>query len=86
MHAENAIEHDASLTRHDTALVKDQGKPDLGLVKELLQEATGTMPDGGKKLTIPDLSRALSKRRFHSKKTNEEYSESLFHNIFGSSK
>ncbi len=86
LHAENAIEHDASLTRYDLALVKDQGKPDLGLVEELLKEATGTMPDGGKRLTIPDLSRALSKRRFHSKKENKEYSESLFHNLFGSSK
>jgi len=86
LHADNAIEHDASLTRQDAALVEDQGKPDLGLVKSLLEEATGEMPDGSKRLTIPDLSRALSKRRWSARKTNKEYSESLFHNFFGSSK
>ncbi|KAF2420287.1 Cloroperoxidase [Tothia fuscella] len=85
MHAQNAIEHDGSLTRHDVALVPDQGKPDLQLVDELLKEATGTMPDSSPRLTIPDLSRALSKRRYHARKTNKEYSESFFHNFFGSS-
>jgi len=85
MHAPNAIEHDGSLTRQDVALVPDQGKPDLKLVDELLKEATGTMPDGSPRLTIPDLSRALSKRRYWAKKTNGEYSESFFHNFFGSS-
>lgn len=80
----NAIEHDASLTRHDVALVPDQGKPDLELVDELLKEATGTMPDGSPLLTKKDLSLALSKRRFHARKTNDQYTESLFHNTFGS--
>lgn len=82
----NAIEHDASLTRQDAALVPDQGKPDLKLVQDLLKEATGKMPDGSLRLTIPDLSRALSKRRVDARKTNKEYSESFFHNFFGSSK
>jgi len=82
----NAIEHDASLTRQDFALVPDQGKPDLQLVHDLLKEATGTMPDGSPLLTIPDLSRALSKRRVNARKTNKDYTESLFHNVFGSSK
>jgi hypothetical protein len=82
----NAIEHDASLTRQDASLVPDQGKPDLQLVQDLLKEATGTMPDGSPRLTIPDLSRALSKRRVDAKKTNTAYTESLFHNFFGSSK
>jgi hypothetical protein len=82
----NAIEHDASLTRQDAALVPDQGKPDLGLVHDLLKEATGTMPDGSPRLTIPDLSRALSKRRVASRRMNKDYTESFFHNMFGSSK
>jgi hypothetical protein len=82
----NAIEHDASLTRQDAALVPDQGKPDLKLVQDLLKEASGKMPDGSLRLTIPDLSRALSKRRVDARKTNKEYSESFFHNFFGSSK
>ena len=82
----NAIEHDASLTRQDASLVPDQGKPDLKLVHDLLNEATGTMPDGSPRLTIPDLSRALSKRRVDARKTNKDYTESLSHNVFGSSK
>ncbi|RVD83968.1 uncharacterized protein DFL_005736 [Arthrobotrys flagrans] len=81
----NAIEHDASLTRQDAALVPDQAKPDLKLVHDLLAEATGKMADGSARLTIPDLSRALSKRRVDARKTNKDYSESFFHNIFGSS-
>jgi len=82
----NVIEHDASLTRHDAALVPDQAKPDLNLVHDLLNEATGTMPDGSPRLTIPDLSRALSKRRVDARKTNNNFTESFFHNAFGSSK
>lgn len=86
LHASNAIEHDASLTRQDAALVPDQGKPDLQLVDELLKEATGKMPDGSPQLTIPDLSRALSRRRADARKSNKDYSESFFHNMFGSAK
>jgi len=84
LHSDKAIEHDGSLTRQDVALVPDQGKPDLGLVDELLAEATGTMADGTKQLTIPDLSRALAKRRVEARKTNKDFSESFFHNMFGS--
>jgi hypothetical protein len=79
----NAIEHDASLTRRDAAQVPDQGKPDLKLVEELLGCATG---DGGKLLTKEDLSKALAKRRVEARAENPEYSESLFHNMFGSAK
>lgn len=86
LHADNAIEHDASLTRQDVALVPHQGKPDLGLVRDLLEEATGKTPDGSPMLTKADLARALSKRRADARKTNPEYSESFFHNMFGSAK
>jgi hypothetical protein len=86
MHASNAIEHDASLTRHDMALVPDQGKPDQELVDALLADASGKDADGKPLLTIPDLSRALSKRRADARRTNKEYSESFFHNTFGSAK
>jgi hypothetical protein len=79
----NAIEHDASLTRLDVALEEDQGKPDLQLVKELLEDATG---EGGKVLTKADLSRALARRRRDARAENEGYTESLFHNGFGSAK
>ncbi|RDW82870.1 hypothetical protein BP6252_03982 [Coleophoma cylindrospora] len=80
----NAIEHDASLTREDVALVPDQEKPDLKLVHDLFEEATGTMPDGSPRLTIPDLSRALSKRRVYARSTNKNYTRDFFHDIVGS--
>ena len=86
LHADNAIEHDASLTRRDEALVPDQSKPDLTLVRDLLQQATGKMPDGSPRLTKSDLSGALSKRRAEARRTNKSYSESFFHNMFGSAK
>jgi hypothetical protein len=79
----NAIEHDASLTRRDVAEVQDQGKPDLGLVEELLGAATG---QGGMILTKEDLSRQLAKRRRECRAGNKKYTESLFHNGFGSAK
>ncbi len=81
LHSANAIEHDASLTRQDAAIVPDQGKPDLKLVEDLLNEAHGAAV-----LTIPDLSRALAKRRRDAKAMNAAYTESFFHNMFGSAK
>jgi len=80
-----AIEHDGSLTRQDVALVKDQGKPDLDLVNWLLGTASGKFADGSPQLLPKDLSYALSKRRVDAAKTNKEYTEDTFHNIFGSS-
>lgn len=82
----NAIEHDASLTRQDAAQVPDQGKPDLPLVEELLGAATGKGEHGGLVLTKEDLSKQLAKRRSEAKAQNPHYSESLFHNMFGSAK
>ncbi|KAJ4405123.1 hypothetical protein N0V91_005485 [Didymella pomorum] len=80
----NAIEHDASLTRHDAAQVADQGKPDMALVEELLGVATGKGEHGGPILTKEDLSKQLAKRRSEARAQNPNYSESLFHNMFGS--
>ena len=80
-----AIEHDASLTRRDAALEPDQGKPDVQLVEELLACATGGTPEA-RIMTKKDLSALLSRRRVESRKENAAYSESLFHNGFGSAK
>lgn len=85
-HAPNAIEHDASLTRHDLYFQKDQGTPALDLVEALLDEATGRMEDGSPRLTVPDLSRALAKRRVASKRANPEYTQIKPHRMFGSAK
>lgn len=81
----NAIEHDASLTRRDAALEPDQGKPDAQLVEELLACATGGTPEE-RIMTKKDLSAMLSRRRVESRKENSAYTESLFHNGFGSAK
>lgn len=86
LHSDKAIEHDASLTRQDVALVPDQGAPDQGLVDDLLDVATAKCEDGSPRMTIPDLSRALSKRRADARKTNDAYTENFFHNMFGSAK
>ena len=82
----NAIEHDASLTRQDAAQVPDQGKPDMDLVEQLLEIATGKGEHGGPILTKEDLSKQLAKRRSEARAQNPQYSESLFHNMFGSAK
>ncbi|KAJ4346883.1 uncharacterized protein N0V89_010816 [Didymosphaeria variabile] len=79
----NAIEHDASLTRRDAALEPNQSKPDIQLVEQLLASATGGTPEA-RLLTKKDLSAMLSRRRVESRKENEAYSESRFHNGFGS--
>jgi hypothetical protein len=71
------------LTRRDVALQPDQGVPDKELVRELLLTATG---EGGARLTKGDLSRALARRRREARASNSQYSESLFHNGFGSAK
>lgn len=81
----NAIEHDASLTRRDAALEPDQGKPDVQLVEQLLAGATGGTPEA-RLLTKQDLSAALTRRRVESRRENAAYTESVFHNGFGSAK
>ncbi|KAF2623439.1 Cloroperoxidase [Macroventuria anomochaeta] len=80
----NAIEHDASLTRRNAALIPDQGRPDLALVQELLSVATGKGKGGKVLLTKENLSKQLAKRRGEARAETPEYSESLFHNMFGS--
>ncbi len=64
----------------------DQGAPDLALVEELLGCATGRGRDGEVVLTKEDLSAALARRREEARSENKDYSESLFHNGFGSAK
>ncbi|KAF9556826.1 Cloroperoxidase [Agrocybe pediades] len=81
----NGIEHDASLTREDSALVPDQGKPHLPFVRELLASATGKDKDGNALLTIKDLSAYSAKRRVDARKTNPNFSLSRSHKTFGSS-
>ncbi|KDR77025.1 hypothetical protein GALMADRAFT_225178 [Galerina marginata CBS 339.88] len=81
----NGIEHDASLTREDSALVKDQGKPHLEYVKELLALASGKDKEGNVLLTPQDLSDYSAKRRVDARATNPDYTLDTFHKVFGSS-
>ncbi|KAF9821600.1 hypothetical protein IEO21_00446 [Rhodonia placenta] len=76
----NGIEHDASLTREDTYIEPDQGKPCERLITELL--ASGTGPGGD--ITPADLSRAQGKRRVEAMRTNGQFTLSTFHKLFGS--
>ncbi|KAG2017415.1 hypothetical protein CC2G_006925 [Coprinopsis cinerea AmutBmut pab1-1] len=80
----NGIEHDASLTREDAALVPDQSKPHIPFIRELLDSATGTDAEGRKVLTIEDLSKYSAKRRVDARETNPEYTLSKVHRTFGS--
>jgi len=77
----NAIEHDASITREDFSFQPDQSKPDQELVDRLLNSATG---DGGKTLTVDDLSRFTAIRRVECRKRNRNYTECATYNFFSS--
>ncbi|KAH0831214.1 Chloroperoxidase [Lanmaoa asiatica] len=81
----NGIEHDASLTRLDTALQPNQSMKHHAFIEELLSFATGKDADGKPLLTKKDMSRITGKRRAEAKATNKDYTMSLFHKIFGSS-
>jgi len=81
----NGIEHDASLTRQDVALQKDQGTPHIPFIQELLSSASGKSKDGSALLTVDDLARFSAKRRADAKVSDPEFSLSLFHKVFGSS-
>jgi len=81
----NGIEHDASLTREDTALAPNQASPHLPFVDELLASATGKDEDGNPLFTAADLSRYSSKRRADSREKNPEFTLDASHKAFGSS-
>jgi len=81
----NGIEHDGSLTREDSAIVQDQSKPHIPFIRELLASASGRDQDGNALLTKKDLSDYLTKRRVDAQATNPNYTNSLFHKMFGSS-
>ncbi|OCH84558.1 Cloroperoxidase [Obba rivulosa] len=78
--AHNGIEHDASLTRNDVAHSLNQSSSQQELTKELLEGGTGTDGD----LTPADFSHFASKRREHSRKTNQQYTMSTIHRVFSS--
>jgi len=98
----NGIEHDASFCRRlylshiypradqsegqDTALCPDQSEIHPGQIKELLASATGKDGDGNSILTIKDLSNFSVKRRVDAREANPDFTLSLFHRMFGSSK
>ncbi|KAF8635726.1 hypothetical protein AX15_000342 [Amanita polypyramis BW_CC] len=81
----NGIEHDGSLTRLDYAFDKDQGKPHLPFIRELLDTASGKDKQGNVLLTPKDLAHYCAKRRAESRSSNPEFTLSLFHRMFSSS-
>ncbi|KAF8548982.1 Cloroperoxidase [Imleria badia] len=80
----NGIEHDASLTRLDTALQPNQAAPHSPYVEEFISFATGKDAAGNPLFTNNDLSRILGKRRAVSKATNKNYSLQFAHRLFSS--
>ncbi|OJA15715.1 hypothetical protein AZE42_09957 [Rhizopogon vesiculosus] len=82
----NGIEHDASLLRLDTALEPDQSVKHIPFIEELLATSTVKDKDGNDIITAKDLSKMLGKRRAVARVVNKEFSLSLFHKIFGSTK
>ncbi|KAF8576036.1 heme-thiolate peroxidase [Ramaria rubella] len=73
----NGIEHDGSITRYDTIVQPNQGIPDEGLINDLISASKD-----GKKLTPADLSRIITTRLSHSKRTNGQFSISSFQMFF----
>ena len=70
----------------DSAIAPDQSKPHLPFVRELIASASGKDQDGNPLLTKKDLSDYSAKRRVDAQASNPNYTNSLFHKMFGSSK
>jgi len=80
----NGIEHDASLTREDSALAPNQAKPHLPFVNELLASASARDRHGNVLFKSEDLSGYSTKRRVDSRAANPNFSLGLFHKFIGS--
>ena len=70
----------------DYAFDKDQGKPHLPYVRELVGSASGKDKDGNVMITANDLAHFSAKRRAESRASNPEYTLALIHRMFSSSK
>ncbi|PFH51178.1 hypothetical protein AMATHDRAFT_143332 [Amanita thiersii Skay4041] len=81
----NGIEHDASLTREDVAIDKDQGKPYIPFIRELLASASGKDAQGNPLLTVKDLTDYSAKRRIEASTKNPDYSLAFIHKVFSAS-
>ncbi|KAJ8517165.1 heme-thiolate peroxidase [Pleurotus djamor] len=81
----NGIEHDGSMTRQDLYHQKDQGKPYLPYIEELLASASGKDKAGNPLLTIEDVAHYMAKRRVDAPRENPEFTTTKFHENFGSS-
>jgi len=80
----NGIEHDASLTREDSALVPSQAKIHHPLVNDLLESASGADRHGNVLFKSKDLSEYSTKRRVDSRAANPNFSLDFFHKFIGS--
>ena len=70
----------------DTALQPDQSIKHIPFIEELLAASSAKDKDGNDIITAKDLSRILGKRRAVARAVNKEFSLSLFHKIFSSTK
>jgi hypothetical protein len=70
----------------DTALEPNQSAKHVPFIEELLSSATGKDKDDNICITVKDISSILGKRRAVARATNDQFSLSSFHKIFGSTK
>jgi hypothetical protein len=82
LNAHNAIEHDASLTRHDAIFQPDQTKPAVDLIRALLARGKPATKDGPAVITPLDIAEFSAERRYISKAHNSQYTLSAFHQFF----
>lgn len=68
----------------DTGLEMDQSRPNLDLVKLVLDSATGKDEEEHAILTLADLAGCITRRRAESQKTNPKYTLSQYHEILQS--
>jgi hypothetical protein len=85
LNCHNGIEHDASLTRHDTAFQPDQGKPALDLVRDLLSRGKSAGKGKPRYITPATIAAFSAERRAHSQSHNGQYTLGAFHKFFSAS-
>ena len=70
----------------DYAFDKDQGKPHLPFIRELLDSASGKDKDGNVLMTAKDIAHFSAKRRVDARASNPEFTLDLSHKMFASAK
>jgi hypothetical protein len=70
----------------DYAFDKDQGKPHLPFIRELLDSASGKDKEGNVLLVANDIAHFSAKRRVDARASNPDFTLDLSHKMFASAK